>query len=170
MNRILAILFCCVAISCTTKNEPPNKFSDENFVKIADYQDRRQSDSLFQFFNHESPAYRRDAVLAFGSIQDTSAVVRIGALLNDEDAEVRKAAAFALGQIGGEKAFNFLYNTPEDTLAQDEILEASGKAAGLASSLPVDISSWGLYRLALRGLADSTAIIKAIEFLNSNFN
>jgi cyclophilin family peptidyl-prolyl cis-trans isomerase/HEAT repeat protein len=170
MNRILAILFCCVAISFTTKEEPPNKFSDEIFVKIADYQDRRQSDSLFQFFNHESPAYRRDAVLAFGSIQDASAVEKIGVLLNDKNAEVRKAAAFALGQIGGERAFSFLYNTPEDTLAIDEILEASGKTAGQASSLPVDISSWGLYRLALRGLADSTAIVKAIECLNPNFD
>lgn len=170
MNRILSILFCCIAISCTTKKETPNKFSDEIFVKIADYQDRRQSDSLYQFFNHESPAYRKDAVLAFGSIQDTSAVEKIGALLNDNDAEVRKAATFALGQIGGEKAFNFLYNTPGDTLAVDEILEASGKAAGQASSLPADISSWGLYRLALRGLADSTAMVKATEFLNSKFN
>lgn len=170
MNRILSILFCCIAISCTTKNEPPNKFSDEIFVKIADYQDRRQSDSLYQFFTHENPAYRRDAVLAFGSIQDSSAVEKMGVLLNDEDAEVRKAAAFALGQIGGERAFNFLYNTSADTLTIGEILEASGKAAGQASSLPADINSWGLYRLGLRGLADSTAMVKAKEFLNPNFD
>lgn len=159
-----------MAISCTTKKEPPNKFSDEIFVKIADYQDRRQSDSLYQFFNQESPAYRRDAVLAFGSIQDTSAVEKIATLLNDENAEVRRAAAFALGQIGGETAFHFLYNIPEDTLALDEILEACGKTIGQTSSLPVDISSWGLYRLGLRGLADSTAVVKAIEFLNPAFD
>lgn len=109
-------------------------------------------------------------MLAFASIQDTSAVEKIGALLNDNDAEVRKAAAFALGQIGGERAFRFLNNTSADTLAIGEILEASGKAAGQASSLPVNINSWGLYRLALRGLADSTAMVKAMEFLNSNFN
>lgn len=170
MSKILASLFCCVAISCTIKKEPPNKFSDEIFVKIADYQDRRQSDSLYQFFNHENSSYRRDAVFAFGSIQDTSAVEKIAVLLTDEDAEVRKAAAFALGQIGGKKAFSFLYHTSEDTLAMAEILEASGKTADQASLLPVNISSWGLYRLALRGLADSAVMVKAMEFLNPNFD
>lgn len=170
MNRILAILYCCAAISCTTKKEPLNKFSDEIFIKIAEYQDRRQSDSLYQFFNHESPAYRRYAVLAFGSIQDTSAVEKIAVLLTDEDAEVRKAAAFALGQIGGKRAFSFLDKTPEDTMAIGEILEASGKTADQASLLPVNISSWGLYRLALRGLADSAVMVKANEFLNPDFD
>src|SRR3990170_1613025 len=85
---------------CDPSNRPINKFSDDVRLKIADLQDRRLSDSLYPYFKHEYPVYRTDAVQAFGSIQDSSAIENIGKLLlTDENSCVRKAAAFALGQI-----------------------------------------------------------------------
>jgi cyclophilin family peptidyl-prolyl cis-trans isomerase/HEAT repeat protein len=164
--RILAILFLCALIACTQK--PSNKFSDPVFIKIADFQDRRLPDSLYKFFSHENAAYRRDAVLAFASIQDTIAIDRIAKLLTDENGEVRKAAAFALGQTGGSRAYDFLLNaSANDTLAHDEISEAIGKTMRRGARPPVDINAWGLYRLALRGAADSLTILRAAEFLSS---
>lgn len=161
------ILFSFVAlISCSGKKDGVNKFSDATFISIADFQDRRLSDSLYRFFTHENLAYRRDAVLAFASIQDTSAVDKIAALLNDPGTEVRNAAAFALGQTGGTKAFQYLLNTPGE-FTSAETLEAYGKTSKNAASVPAEINSWGLYRLGLRGLADSTIIDEAIIFLGS---
>jgi cyclophilin family peptidyl-prolyl cis-trans isomerase/HEAT repeat protein len=168
-NSLLPLLFLIIVLSSCKYEKRINKFSDETFVKIADFQDRRQSDSLYQFFDRLNPAYRRDAVLAFASIQDTLAVERIYKLLvDDRDDEVRKAAAFALGQTGGSKTFRFLLNTPNrDSITTQEIMEAAGKTMKGGSKFPVDINAWGLYRIALRGAADSLTILSATEFLSS---
>ena len=166
MTRTLIVILVGALLSCAQK--PTNKFSDNTFIRITEFQDHRLSDSLYQFFEDPNPAYRRDAVLAFASIQDTLAVEKIAKLLIDENADVRKAAVFALGQTGGSQAFRFLSNTPDnDTIAFDEIMEAAGKTMKKGSDSPVDINAWGLYRLALRGIADSLTVTKAVEFLNS---
>src|SRR5688572_13695934 len=110
MIRIFLIcaVFLFALVSCNLNNGV-NKFSDETHVKIANLQDHRYSDSLFQFFGHINPKYRRDAVLAFASIQDTMAIERLGKILNEDlDDDVRAAAAFALGQTGTEKSFSAL--------------------------------------------------------------
>lgn len=161
------IIAAFLAVSCS-KPTVINKFSDDVLVKIADHQDKRQIDSLYQYLTHENSVYRRDAALAFASIQDTSSTSALARLLTDESSEVRNAAAFALGQIGGAKAFTFLINAPQDSLLVDELNEAIGKSIQDIKQLPSSISSWGLYRLGLRGLADSTTISKAIEFLTSD--
>lgn len=165
-SKILLVLAVLIAVSCTKSSI--NKFSDDVLVKIADYQDKRQSDSLYQYLSHENAVYRKDAALAFASIQDATSTEAVAKLLTDTDSEVRNAAAFALGQIGGEKAFQYLVNTPQDSLASEEISEAIGKAIENISQLPDNITSWGLYRIGLRGLADSTLLKKAIDFLNSD--
>jgi cyclophilin family peptidyl-prolyl cis-trans isomerase/HEAT repeat protein len=160
----ITFIFLCTLVACTQK--PANKFSDPVLVKIAEFQDRRQSDSLYQFFNHENAVYRKDAVLAFASIQDTLATERIAGLLKDGDAEVRKAAAFALGQTGVSASFGFL-STASDTAALSEILESSGKVMKRGAPLPENVSTWGLYRLALRGAADSVAVGVATLLMES---
>ena len=162
---LLAVIF--IAAGCT-KESDINKFSDDALVKIADHQDKRQSDSLYQYLNHENAVYRREALLAFASIQDISSTEKVAVLLKDANSDVRNAAAFALGQIGGEKAFQFLVSVPQDSLTSKELAEAIGKSIQDVNQLPADITSWGLYRIGLRGLSDSIMINKAIEFLNSN--
>ena len=87
-------LILIIFISCTKPEQAANKFSDTVFVKIADFQDRRLSDSLYTYFKHINAAYRRDAVLAFASIQDSAAIHALKeVLLNDADSTVRQAAA-----------------------------------------------------------------------------
>ncbi|MDH4057347.1 MAG: peptidylprolyl isomerase [Cyclobacteriaceae bacterium] len=155
--------------SCNTELPSPNKFSDEALIRIADFQDRRLSDSLLVFLDNENAEHRKTAILAFGSTQDSTGVERIGELLSsDKDRGVRSAAAFALGQIGGARAFYYLNKASKDNPTETEIDEALGKTAQ-DSDIPKTLKSWGLYRLNLRGLADSTHTPLAIEFLKSDY-
>ena len=110
-----SVFFVLLASAC--QKESPvtiNKFADPVFIKIHDFQDRRLSDSLYQYFENQNKLYRRDAVLAFASIQDSIGADRIGILLlNDTVAEIRKAAAFALGQIQCRQSELLLLNALE---------------------------------------------------------
>lgn len=166
--------------ACDSKKSP-NKFSDDVFIKIVEYQDRRWSDSLYQFFDHENAAYRRDAVLAFASIQGTTAIDKIGAvLLKDSEAEVRSAAAFSLGQIGTSKAFGALMDALVSEKVESvskEIIEACGKTAlkdnaiKHAQQVEGDKSvgfAWSYYRLGLRGVADSSIVERATQLLRDS--
>ena len=181
MIRITLILLCCCALFACTSKKSPNKFSDNVLVKIAEYQDRRWSDSLYQFFDHENAMYRRDAVLAFSSIQDTTAVDKIGAvLLNDPEADVRSAAAFSLGQIGTSKAFGALMDALVSEKVEGvsrEIFEACGKTAlkdnAIKHGNQVDGQesigfAWSYYRLGLNGVADSSIVERATQLLRDS--
>lgn len=182
MNRIFIVFSFCALVSCESREYRINKFSDQTLVMIADLQDRRLSDSLYQFFNHENPVYRKDAVLAFASIQDTLAIVRLGNVLEtDSDSNVRSAAAFALGQTGTAKSFAALMvglASEKNALVQKEIIEACGKTSTNDTAVKLTLSdkqnqaegfAWAYYRLALRGQADSSVVEKAAVFLkNSN--
>ncbi|MEX1240157.1 MAG: peptidylprolyl isomerase [Cyclobacteriaceae bacterium] len=152
-------------------------------MKIADFQDRRQADSLYRYFKHENALYRHDAVLAFGSLQDTSAVDRIGTvLLTDPDAEVRHVAAFALGQLQHPACERFLLDALEKeaaTYVTVEILHAYGKTT---SEWKVDPSiyledtttaagvAWSIYRAGLRGKANADANAVARDLLKPDFS
>src|SRR5437762_1194171 len=101
MNRFcIALFFIIFILACRQSEKAPlNKFSDPILAKIADLQDRRLSDSLYQFLSSPNAVYRQEAVLAFASIQDSTAVDKIGRLLLlDSDSAVRMTAAFAMGQ------------------------------------------------------------------------
>jgi cyclophilin family peptidyl-prolyl cis-trans isomerase/HEAT repeat protein len=183
--RILFLVTLCIFVSCSQENRV-NKFDDPIHVKIADFQDRRQSDSLYQFFNHENPEYRKAAVLAFASIQDTLAIKRLGKVLdNDSDENVRIAAAYALGQTGTEKSYWSLMDAligekngmdgfvPEKNgKVLREITESLGKTSlgGIDTSNESDFEgyAWSYYRLGLRGLADSTVANNTKEILNNS--
>ena len=124
---ILAIIF--LGCSCSLRKHP-NKFSDPILIQIIDFQDRRQTDSLYQVLGSENPIYRKETALAFASVQDTLAAVALGnILLEDADPEVRQAAAFALGQTGGFLSVNALIPATSDKNSQvvGEVLEALGK-------------------------------------------
>lgn len=179
-NSIGLLVLGCVLIAC---NEGVNKFADPTHVKIADFQDRRLSDSLYGYFKNENATYRSEAVLAFASIQDTLAVDLLGEILRfDTDPGVRKNAAVALGQISVKPSAAALWRALQEEknpAVLREIIEACGKTFGggdvnhlaitSTDSLVQEGLAWAYYRLGLRNKADSTIARKAIEFLKPTY-
>ena len=158
MRHVTVFLLTIFLWSCGKPTPEPNVFSDPVRVQIAELQDRRQTDSLLVFLSHENPEYRGASALAFASIQDTLAVEKLTILLQDTDKSVQEAAAFALGQTGGTAAFQALSSWVGDSHV---VQEALGKTATQIESSK--LNAWGLYRLALRGKADSTHVNHAIQ-------
>lgn len=167
-------------IACNGKKESINKFSDPEILHIADLQDRRMSDSLFLYFSNENKQYRKEAALAFASLQDTLAIDQLSKVLkNDKDAEVREAAAFALGQTGTEKSF---YALLESALSEKNesvliaTIEACGKTASSEGAIQLvksqkenieEAFAWSYYQLGLRGINNPEITEAAYKLLAS---
>ena len=176
-NSFILILLACVL--CFAIGTSPNKFSDPVLIRIADFQDHRDSDSLYAFFSSKKPLYRKEAVLAFASIQDTLAIERLNQILkNDSEPLVRRAAAIALGQTFSKKSAAVLKDAlshEKNVFVLKEIIEACGKTFSKQDINKIESSvsdpaiqeamAWAYYRLGLRGIADSTVTVKAVKFL-----
>jgi cyclophilin family peptidyl-prolyl cis-trans isomerase/HEAT repeat protein len=183
MKRFLFILLIAILhVACKEKNSGANKFSDPVIQKIYDLADRRLSDSLYQYFSSENAVYRKEAVLAFASIQDSTAADKIGKILMmDSDTSVRKAAAYSLGQNPSSHCERILLGAlvkDKKGSAFKEILEAYGKTTKHWRPAQLDIHdsiespaiAWSLYRAGFRGMADSTVNDIAANLLDSHYN
>ncbi len=179
---ITSFFLAAVLFSCSEKK--PNHFSDAILVKIADLQDRRMSDSLRQLLHSENATYRKAALLAFASVQDSLAAPALGSvLLEDKDAEVRRTAAFALGQTGTFASANSLIPSLQDAdhVLVCEALKALGKCVNqndislllnypATDSLTTEGLAWSFYQLGLRNLSDSLIENKAKAFLDAKYS
>lgn len=172
-----SIFFGIIFLACQQRSPGVNIFADSVYVKIRDYQDKRLSDSVAQFFSHHNPLYRREAAMAFASIQDTTMAGRLELLLSDDDPSVRQAAAYALGQMPGtqsESALKSALLVEKNEGGYAEILESYGKVATtwdagiIDSHLPVpDAVGWSLYRWGLnRSSSDSLLHILGASLLD----
>ncbi|HEX9614422.1 MAG TPA: HEAT repeat domain-containing protein, partial [Bacteroidota bacterium] len=115
--------------------------------EILWHQDQRSiSDSvLYRFLKHKDSAIRKRAAVALANIQDSVTIPWLIPLLSDRTADVRAAAAFALGQIGSQAA--------EDDLAErlrqestSRVIASLLKALGKSGSIRVydDVVAFGL--------------------------
>lgn len=183
MKCLPLVLSLSLLVSCVQERSA-NKFSNPLLVKIGDFQDRRLSDSLYQFLYSRDPIVRAEAALAFASIQDTTASTFLGSLLlEDSIVSVRANAAYALGQTKGYAAVNSLIPALVDKspIVVKEALEALGKSINKGEiniltdfdandSLTQQGLAWAFYRLGLRGLADSIVVARASTFLHPEYN
>lgn len=180
MWRLPLVLSLLITAACS-KTSGPNKFADPVLAKIYDLKDRRSTDSLLFYLRSENPIYRVEAALAFGSVQDTLASTALGnTLLEDPDDEVRRNAAFALGQTGGFQAVNALIPAlqhNERTVVR-EVLEALGKTIQQSDlndlkefetndTLLQEGQAWGFYQLAIRKKTDSVITKKVLNYLRT---
>ncbi len=182
--RVTATLVVIAFFFPACSDKGVNKFADPTLVKIAEFQDRREADSLTSFFKHPNPQYRKEAVLAFASVQDTLTIESLLEVLRfDKESEVRKAAAISLGQIQVKPAAAALWKAlqeEKDPAVLRHILESCGKTfygsdvdhlvLAVKDSLTFEGLAWAYYRLGLRNKADSSMAVKAIEFLNPAYN
>ncbi|MEH0155764.1 peptidylprolyl isomerase [Limibacter armeniacum] len=188
--RLLTVV-ALVGISCsrsTTSIESAfdflsqkNKFSDSDICEIYDLKDKRQTDSLITYLHHSDPIYREEAADALGSVQDMRAARPLIQLLKKETvANVKKAAAFALGQIGQtyleDEMIEMVSELNDQPQVQAVLLEAIGKCASgaglefLASFQSSSNVSYygqaaGIMRASLRGLVSVNSINSAIDIL-----
>lgn len=157
---------------------------DKILQNILSFQDKGQRDSLYKYFNHENPAYRYKAVLAFASTTDSLGIDSLGKKLQDNALMVRNAAAFALGQIGNIRAEKYLLNAYERNDSTGifhqfnaTVMEAIGKCGSDSTlTLLTSVKSFteadsalnlgqalGIYRYALRGIVRAEGTTKMIN-------
>ncbi len=132
---LILIVFSTLLLTCSGKsgNQNKNIYQDKTLRDIYSLQDQRDSDGLLPYFKNEDPKYRKYAAMAFASVQNKEAVGELITLLSDENSEVRKAAAYSLGQIGDESAEKGLidnFRTEGDGKVKMVVLEALGKCGG----------------------------------------
>ena len=176
---LLIISACNSGINTDEPSKPENKFSDAKLIAIYDNQDRRNTDSLIYYLADENAKYREQATLALASVQDSSTLGALTALLKDSSTDVRIAAAYSLGQLKNEMAADSLLfglAWEQSPVVRRELLEALGKCANteqmvdLLNYEPLDSLSragfaWGLYRAGVRGLVTPEMVSSAITLL-----
>ncbi len=133
-------------------------------------------------FLHSADSFRRArALCALANIQDSASVDSVIPLLNDTVSVVRQNAAFAIGQIGDERAAPALFERlkkEDDSTCLAEELNGIGKCGNhsdlvrlgaLENSLPREaLQSYALSiaRFALRGVKDSSATFSLLPLLS----
>ncbi len=185
INLLLIVAACKSDLNktknTTTKKNDENIFKDEMFQTIYSLQDDRNSTKLLKYLNNEYPEYRKAAVIAFASIQDSMTVMPVSALLNDDNEKVRNAVAYTLGQIRHKSAEQLLIDAFQKEKSQDvkkTMLEAIGKCGtekglNFVSSfsfqkdelLLLTGQAWGLSRFAMQNKTSKQSTAKAIELL-----
>lgn len=184
-------LFILMALAACRPYQKDDTFTDVDidlkdpvFRQIYNLQDRRQSDSLYQWLTNDNPNYRYAAALAFASIKDSAAVPKLAEILADPVDEVRAAVAYAIGQTGaasGEAPLIAAFDQT-DTLgvyrkSNRAILEAVGKCGSLnalrqlstvSTYLPSDTIlleglTRGIYRFALRNIIADEGTARMIQ-------
>lgn len=206
-NYIALILVSLMAIACSKKetNENDkttdstikvesspkkqtkltNRFTDDTLVVIYNHQTARNSKEIISFFTNTNPVYREAAAMAFASVQDTTVADTLASLLKDQVIEVRKAAAYALGQVG--KKMNSpakvqdellkAWQREEDKEVKIFILEAVGKTAtdkGMDYLASLSITDEGLlyglalgvYQAGLKGVFKDELTTKMVELID----
>lgn len=194
LNNRVIVLFMLVTMvafhSCVPPERKVNKsidfdLSDQKIQQLLRYKDMRAGDSLLAGLSDPSPTYRMVAAQAFASIQDDRFLDTLTSLLTDPVAEVREAAAFAIGQTGSEKAEQALVDAfaREDTSGyffrfNATILEAIGKCGNpknlhslstISSYTPKDTvlllgQVRGIYYYALRGIILSEGTVTMVNY------
>ena len=93
--------------------------------------------SLLRLLSDPDPVVRREATLAFASIQDSSVIGLLTRNLSDPSLAIQEAAAFALGQTGtlmsegGRRAlaYDLIWKRLPTTLAIEPLIESVGRFA-----------------------------------------
>ena len=190
---LLLFVLSFMVASCVPPTDSP--VTEINFdlkspvwQRLLSYQDRSLSDSIYPFFHHPSARLRYQAVMAFSSMQNTKAIDSLLPMLNDPIIEVRAATAYALGQIGDQKAESPLIEAfkAKDTIYinnafNQNILEALGKCGSKnTAKMIASVISYrntdtllllgqmrSLFRFGLRNIITEEGTSTAIRYVRS---
>lgn len=138
MKYLWLILLAVCFFSCkkqlkqqsATPGNASNQYEDEILQQIYLAQYNQNTNELISYLQNEFPTYRKAAAMGLAAIQDEGTIEPLVALLNDNSKDVRKAAAYALGQIRNAEAETYLMSSFVNEQAlpvKSEILMAIGK-------------------------------------------
>jgi HEAT repeat protein len=106
---------------------------------------------LIEYMQHRRPKVRIIAINAIAEIKDKRVSEALKTALSDSDANVRKAAAYAIGRYGDTSAIDILFkafdrNVPEAAIAIGQIggEDAMERLAGYLGKAPLDLLKPGL--------------------------
>ncbi len=131
-NLFSLVAISAVLVGCLDK-PVSNKFKNKDLIRIAEFTDHRQTDSLMAALRSKQPLLRIEAAYGLASVRDERSVDVLHNAINDAVPEVREASAYALGQILHPSsvqplAYSLRYESkPQVYLA---IMEALGKIGG----------------------------------------
>jgi len=179
-----ALILLLFAAACQPKNQGPNKFAnDEKLINIYELQDRRDTKALLPLLKAKKEHHRIAAAMAFASIQDTVAIPYLNQMLQiDQDPMPRRAAAYALGQIGSTKALGILTAAFDQELFpanRPYVIEAIGKCGDsttIALFEKVEYTdsalqmgwAYGVFRLGLKGYSSESLNTRMMNFLDDD--
>ena len=201
-SKLLVLIFFLVflGISCTPEKmeKPPKdleKFikrnvfhSDTTLQNIYDAANRRDAKTVASYFTNPEEKYRKHAALTFASLQDSTFLMDLVELLNDEKPSVRLAAATAIGQFWVtsseelilEKITKMQLNQNYDITVQQRLLEALGKSATKKGLQFLALKNYendtlrvgqaiGIYRAATKPKVEERVVSDSATFLMLDF-
>ncbi|WP_273444672.1 peptidylprolyl isomerase [Neolewinella agarilytica] len=193
---VIALFSCLCFLLLTPSCVPPGEeqqtgvvvdLNDATSKHIYNLQNERQADSLLAFLTSPTPSYRYLAARSFGSFPEVSSVVTdsLVALLKDPDELVRAAAAYALGQTGGEgvadklaMAFDTLGQLREYNAALLAAVGKTGTEKNLGQitaistyrntdTLLMSGQAWSIFYFARQGLRSEEGDARMLQLLLS---
>jgi cyclophilin family peptidyl-prolyl cis-trans isomerase len=130
---VYALLFVQVALLFSSCNEI-NRFENNDLIQIRSFGDQRDLGGVLSYFENSSAELRAQAALEFSSFHDSTAIAPLLKLAEfDEEATVRAAAAFSLGQFRTSGLKNLLLRLLKNE-ENDEVIHQLIIAAGKSSA------------------------------------
>jgi cyclophilin family peptidyl-prolyl cis-trans isomerase/HEAT repeat protein len=125
IKYMLALVLC----SYSLPSAQPIPRGEREILQLQDQRSLGEG-KLIAYLSDKNTRLRYRAGIALANIQDSSVVLELTKALNDHSANVRSAAAFALGQIGTGQAGDVLLSAlkkEKNATARTRITEAIGK-------------------------------------------
>ena len=176
---IVILLFSSLLISCANEKKESLTLADPDIQKIVEYQDTKNVKELIKYFVHPNIQLREKACLAFGSVQDSSALNSLYTML-EEDERIAQAAAYAIGQNGSSSSVPILERILQRSMNEEtryEFLIALGKCGGinenyyLVSNYNVGKdargTAWALFYLARNHFLNQAGMELAVKILEN---
>ncbi len=188
---LICLLLCTCVLACIPPGDEPVyegvvlDLNDETTRAIYDHQNARRADSLLRYLADDDVSHRYQAARAFGSFPSAEPPVTDSLLarLTDKEPLVRRAAAYALGQLGdetvGRQLPRYFDGSGNFVDYNASLLAAVGKTAdratldqvaGVTTYEPTDTAllagqAWSIYYFARRKITSPAGTARLLTLL-----
>ncbi len=148
MKNIVFILAVIILASISLTQSAQRDVERRDKIRlIMRAQDLRtiHDSQLMHLLSDDDPIVRERAVIAYGSLQDTSVMSLLVEALTDKDPRIQYAAAFAIGQTAPQLSAESKRNLEHDLIwvRLDKMLELENRKSNAADKLIEEIGKFG---------------------------